>query len=254
MDHLSVPWSSERMRGENPSRSPSPHSGLGLPHIPVCAMRVTFFRAVRNPWTGNRKVRVMVKDCPLLKTRCRELMASVWCSSLFSAACKSQLLIPRAVWGKGKSWVRGECNNANIKGSFQEWGSVSLSAVWPQQAALLNSGFLLRRIPCRVIGREWSYTCTHSCVCIHFTLAQCPTLIKTHEMLIVSGSESKQWIKSRILHTLHTPPFFKTGRARCIPGWSWTCCVAEVDLEPLILLHPSSKCWDYKRVFYAVLG
>lgn len=45
---------------------------------------------------------MIVKDCPLLKTRCRELMALVWCSSLFSAAFKSHLLIPRAVVGKRK--------------------------------------------------------------------------------------------------------------------------------------------------------
>lgn len=91
--------------GGNPSTSPSrlhwrkgnPSTSPSLLHIPVCAMRATFFRAVRNLWTGARKVRVIVKDCPLLKTRRRELRALVWCSSLFSAAFKSQLLIPSAV-------------------------------------------------------------------------------------------------------------------------------------------------------------
>lgn len=63
---------------------------------PVCAMRATFFRADRNVWVGARKFRVIVKDCPLLKVRCWELMALVWCSSLFSAAWKSQLLMLRA--------------------------------------------------------------------------------------------------------------------------------------------------------------
>lgn len=96
-----VPWSSERTLGrDSPSRSSSPHSGLGLSHIPVCAMRATFFRADRNARIGARNFTVIVKDCPLLKIRLRELKASVWCSSLFSAAWKSQLLILRAVVGK----------------------------------------------------------------------------------------------------------------------------------------------------------
>lgn len=63
-------------------------------------MRATFFRADRNVWVGARKFRVIVKDCPLLKVRCWELMALVWCSSLFSAAWKSQLLMLRAVVGQ----------------------------------------------------------------------------------------------------------------------------------------------------------
>lgn len=74
-----VPWSSERILGRDSLfRSLSPHSGLGLSHIPVCAMRATFFRADRNAPVGARNFRVIVKDCPLLKIRLRELMASVW--------------------------------------------------------------------------------------------------------------------------------------------------------------------------------
>lgn len=93
MDHLHLGLQRGWWGG---TRSTSPI----LPHIPVCATRATFFRALRNLWTGARKFRVIVKDCPLLKTRRRELRALVWCSSLFSAAFKSQLLIPRAVVGK----------------------------------------------------------------------------------------------------------------------------------------------------------
>ena len=76
-------------------------------HLPVCAMRVTFFRVCINAWTGAWKCRMMVKGCPLLTMRCWELMALVWCSSLFLAVWKSQVLIPRAIVEKRNNgdWV-----------------------------------------------------------------------------------------------------------------------------------------------------
>lgn len=87
--------------------------GRGLPHSPVCAMRTTFFRVCKNVRIGAQKFRLMVKGCPLLTMRRWELMSLVWCSTLFLAAWKSQLLIPRPIVKRKKSWRLGKYDNVS---------------------------------------------------------------------------------------------------------------------------------------------
>lgn len=134
--------------GGNPSTSSS------RLHIPVCATRATFFRAVRNLWTGAWKFRVIVKDCPLLKTRRRELRALVWCSPLFSAAFKSQLLILRAVVEKREVMDARHMQLHESKAPSKSGAQISCQLHNLKQATLLNFSLLLRLILplCRVLG------------------------------------------------------------------------------------------------------
>lgn len=74
-----------------------------------------------------------------------------------------------------------------------------------------------------------------------------------HNNPLVSAPQPWGYRSARIWTLTHRaslqPPYQGFWNYFCfVLGWSWIFCVAKDDLEFLILLTPSHKCWNYRYV------